>query len=56
MRIEQDLPRPTWEHYTTHQSSTAPAMAKRYYFHKRTWINDADHICLATLSISQAAP
>jgi hypothetical protein len=29
-------------------------MAKRYYFHKRTWINDADHICLALLSISQA--
>jgi hypothetical protein len=46
MRIEQDLPQPTWEHYTKYQSSTAPAMAKRYYFHKRTWINDADHIFL----------
>ena len=54
MRIEQDLPQPTWEHYTKYQSSTAPAMAKRYYFHKRTWINDADHICLAMLPISQA--
>jgi hypothetical protein len=29
-------------------------MAKRYYFHKRTWINDADHIGLALLTIPQA--
>jgi len=54
MRIEQDRPRPTWEHYVKHSSSTAPAVAKRYYFHRRTWINDADHLCLALLTIPQA--
>jgi hypothetical protein len=54
MRIEQDLPANTWEQYVKHDSSTAPAMAKRYYFHKRTWINDADHIGLALLTVPQA--
>jgi hypothetical protein len=29
-------------------------MAKRYYFHRRTWINDADHVGLALLTMSQA--
>ena len=54
MRIEQDLPQPTWEHYVKHSSSTAPAVAKRYYFHQRTWSNDADHVCLARLTLPQA--
>jgi hypothetical protein len=54
MRIEQDLPQNTWEQYVKHDSSNAPAMAKRYYFHKRTWINDADHIGLALLTVPQA--
>jgi hypothetical protein len=54
MRIEQDLPRPTWEQYVAHSSSTAPAVAKRYYFHRRMWINDADHLCMALLSLPQA--
>jgi hypothetical protein len=54
LRIEQDLPRPTWEHYVKHSSSTAPAVAKCYYFHRRTWINDADHLCLALLTLPQA--
>ena len=54
MRIEQDLPRPTWEHYVKHSSSTAPAVAKSYYFHRRMWMNDADHLCLALLTIPQA--
>jgi hypothetical protein len=54
LRIEQDLPRPTWEHYVKHSSSTAPAVAKSYYFHRRTWINDADHVCLALLTLPQA--
>ena len=54
MRIEQDLPRPTWEQYVKHSSSTAPAVAKRYYFHRRMWINDADHLCLALLTLPQA--
>jgi hypothetical protein len=54
LRIEQDLPRPTWEHYVKHSSSTAPAVAKCYYFHRRTWTNDADHLCLALLTLPQA--
>jgi hypothetical protein len=29
-------------------------MAKRYYFHKRTWINDDDHLGLAYLTLPQA--
>jgi hypothetical protein len=53
-RIEQDLPRPTWEHYVKHSNSTAPAVAKSYYFHRRMWINDADHLCLALLTLAQA--
>src|SRR5262249_23590597 len=28
--------------------------AKRYYFHKRTWINDADHVGLVLLTIPQS--
>lgn len=54
MRIEQDFPRPTWEQYVKHSSSTAPAVAKRYYWHRRLWINDPDHLCLALLTLPQA--
>jgi hypothetical protein len=53
-RIELDLPYLTWEQYTGNFNSNAPAMAKRYYFHKRTWINDDDHLGLALLTIPQA--
>ncbi|MBN1491484.1 MAG: alpha-galactosidase [Phycisphaerae bacterium] len=54
MRIELDQPPPTWKQYFLHPASTAPAAAKRYYFHKRTWINDADHIVLERLTLPQA--
>jgi hypothetical protein len=53
-RIELDLPHLTWKQYTRNFNSAAPAMAKRYYFHKRTWINDADHLGLRLLTTSQA--
>ncbi len=53
-RIELDLARLTWEQYAKHSNSNAPAAAKRYYFHKRTWINDADHLGLALLTLPQA--
>jgi len=53
-RIELDLPHLTWEQYTGHFNSNAPAMAKRYYFNGKTWINDADHLGLALLTPSQA--
>jgi alpha-galactosidase len=53
-RIELDQPFLTWEQYTSFFNSNAPAMAKRYYFHQRTWINDADHLGVALLTPSQA--
>lgn len=46
MRIELDQPPVTWQQYFLHPASSAPAAAKRYYFHNRTWINDDDHVCL----------
>ena len=54
MRIELDQPPVTWKQYFLESASSAPAAAKRYYFHKRTWINDADHLCLNLLTPSQA--
>jgi alpha-galactosidase len=54
MRIELDQPPVTWKQYFLQSASSAPAAAKRYYFHKRTWINDADHVCLNLLPYPQA--
>jgi alpha-galactosidase len=53
MRIELDQPPVTWNQYFLKSASSAPAAAKRYYFHKRTWVNDADHVCLAPLTVAQ---
>ena len=53
-RIELDQPFLTWQQYTGDYNSNAPAIAKRYYFHKRTWINDADHLGVSLLTPSQA--
>lgn len=53
-RIELDQPHLTWEQYTANPNSNAPAMAKRYYFNRKTWTNDADHLGLALLTSSQA--
>jgi len=58
MRIEIDqnygYSNAAWRQYFLESSSSAPAAAKRYYFHKKTWINDADHICINLLSASQS--
>ena len=58
MRIEADVnygfSETAWETYFLHPASSASAAAKRYYFHKRTWINDADHICLDLLNTQQS--
>ncbi len=58
MRIELDqnygYEREAWKTYFTHSASSSPAAAKRWYFHKRTWINDADHLCMSLLSPSRA--
>ena len=57
MRIELDqnygYTPEVWKQYFN-STGSAPAAAKRYYFHKRTWINDADHLCMSLLSPSQA--
>jgi len=57
MRIELDqnygYSPEVWNQYFN-STGSAPAAAKRYYFHKRTWINDADHLCVSMLSPSQA--
>lgn len=58
MRIELDRPVAAdcslWDQYALHYNSTGPAVAKRYYFHGRTWINDADHIRMVGLDLPQA--
>lgn len=58
MRIEADVnygfSEAAWDTYFLHEASSASAVAKRFYFHKRTWINDADHICLELLADQQA--
>jgi len=58
MRIEADVyygfNEAAWETYFTHPACSASAAAKRYYFHKRTWINDADHICMDILNNQQS--
>ena len=54
MRIEQDSGALDWYHYTGRFNSNAPSAAVRYYFHKRTWINDADHLGLALMTVPQA--
>ena len=53
-RIELDLPHLTWEQYVKNFNSNAPAIAKRYYFNQRSWINDADHLGVALLDSRQA--
>ena len=57
MRIELDqnygYSPEVWNQYFN-STGSAPAAAKRYYFHKRTWINDADHLCMSLLSPSKS--
>jgi hypothetical protein len=58
MRIELDInygfADAAWNTYFIDPACSASAAAKRYYFHKRTRINDADHVCLDLLSDQQA--
>ena len=58
MRIESDqnygFSAAAWKQYFLESASSGPAAAKRYYFNKRTWINDADHVCINLLSIAQS--
>lgn len=58
MRIEYDqnygYREDAWKQYFTGSSSSAGAAGKRYYFHNKAWVNDADHICIDMLSHSQS--
>jgi len=58
MRIEADINygymEAAWKTYFQDPACSAAAAAKRYYFHKRTWINDADHICMNLLNDRQS--
>ena len=58
MRLEADVyygfAEAAWNTYFLHEASSASAAAKRYYFHKRTWINDVDHVCLDLLNNQQS--
>jgi hypothetical protein len=58
MRIEADVyygfRKIAWETYFTHPACSASAAGKRYYFHKRTRINDVDHICMDILNNQQS--
>ena len=58
MRIEADVNygfhEAAWSTYFTHPAGSASAAAKRYYFHKRTWVNDADHVCMDLLTNPQS--
>jgi hypothetical protein len=58
MRIELDInygfSEAAWDTYFVHPACSASAAGKRYYFHKRTWINDADHICMNLLDNQQS--
>jgi Melibiase len=58
MRIEADVyygfAEAAWDTYFRHPACSASAAAKRFYFHKRTWINDVDHLCTDLLNNQQA--
>jgi alpha-galactosidase len=58
MRIEADInygyAGAAWKQYFQDPACSAAAAAKRYYFHRRTWVNDVDHVCMDLLTVQQA--
>jgi hypothetical protein len=58
MRVEADInygyAAAAWKQYFLDPACSAAAAAKRYYFHRRTWVNDVDHACLDLLTARQA--
>jgi len=58
MRIEADVnygyAAAAWTQYFEGPACSLAAAAKRYYFHRRTWVNDTDHVCLELLTPPQA--
>jgi alpha-galactosidase len=58
MRIEWDVNYgysvAAWDTYFMHPAGSAAAMGKRFYFHRKAWINDADHLCMDLLNNQQS--
>jgi hypothetical protein len=58
MRIEADVfygyAAEAWRQYFNDPASSTAAAAKRYYFHRRTWVNDVEQICIDLLTPRQA--
>jgi hypothetical protein len=58
MRIEADInygfSDAAWKTYFLDPACSASAAARRYYFHKKTWINDVDHLCMHLLTHQQS--
>jgi hypothetical protein len=58
MRIEYDqnygYRDEAWTQYFKGPACSAGAIGKRYFYHNRTWTNDADHVCIDMLSDNQA--
>jgi hypothetical protein len=58
MRIELDVnygfAEAAWDTYFINPACSASAAGKRYYFHKRTWVNDVDHVCIDLLNNQQS--
>ncbi len=58
MRIEADInygyAEAAWKTYFQDPACSAAAAGKRYYFHQRTWVNDADHLCMDLLAGGQS--
>jgi alpha-galactosidase len=58
MRVEADInygyAAAAWKQYFQDPACSAAAAAKRYHFHRRTWVNDVDHVCMELLTVAQA--
>jgi hypothetical protein len=58
MRVEADInygyDAEAWSQYFLDPASSVAAAAKRYYFHRRTWVNDVEQVCLDLLTVQQA--
>lgn len=58
MRIEVDInygyADAAWKTYFLDPACSAAAAGKRYYFHRRTWVNDVDHLCMDLLTHGEA--
>ena len=58
MRVEADVfygyATEAWRQYFNDPASSTAAAAKRYYFHRRTWVNDVEQVCLDLLTARQA--